>query len=149
MINKWIRCVEYFHHVYGSYIAKRGEGLDIKAKGPIIVRRNLRLRRDLVSEEYRELINAITDAQGYVGLMGSEPSEIPEKIKTEILDAITDLIYVLIGTALTFGFDLDGAFKEVQRSNMSKLDHGRPIKRPDGKILKGPDFSPPDLTPYI
>lgn len=48
------------------------------------------------------------------------------------------------------GYDFDGAFAEVHRSNMSKLGpDGKPIKRIDGKVLKGPDFSMPDLTPFL
>jgi len=65
-------------------------------------------------------------------------------------DAICDLIYVLCGTAVSFGIPLDECFAEVQRSNMSKLgEDGQPIKRKDGKILKGPNFSKPDLRSII
>ena len=65
-------------------------------------------------------------------------------------DAICDLIYVLCGTAVSFGIPLDACFAEVQRSNMSKLgENGEPIVRSDGKILKGPNFSPPDLRTII
>ena len=67
-----------------------------------------------------------------------------------MLDAICDLIYVAIGFALKAGMDIDGAFREVHRSNMSKLDKdGKPIKRADGKVLKGPHFTPPKLDAYI
>lgn len=69
---------------------------------------------------------------------------------TDALDAIGDLIYVLIGLALKVDYDLDGAFREIHRSNMSKLGaDGKPIHREDGKILKGPNYTPPDLTPYV
>lgn len=65
-------------------------------------------------------------------------------------DAICDLIYVLCGTAVSFGIPLDECWAEVQRSNMSKLgEDGFPIKRADGKILKGPNFSEPDLRSII
>lgn len=37
-------------------------------------------------------------------------------------------------------------FAEVHRSNMSKGTNGRPIKRADGKILKGEDYVSADLT---
>ena len=48
------------------------------------------------------------------------------------------------------GMDVDGAFREVHRSNMSKLGEDRkPIKRSDGKILKGPHYQPPNLKPFI
>lgn len=43
--------------------------------------------------------------------------------------------------------DFDRIFAEVHRSNMSKLDNnGKPVVRDDGKILKGPNYSPADLS---
>lgn len=42
------------------------------------------------------------------------------------------------------------AFERVHASNMSKLDdNGEPIRREDGKILKGPNYKPPDLSDLI
>ena len=39
------------------------------------------------------------------------------------------------------------AITEVHRSNMSKLDaDGKPIRREDGKIMKGPNYQAPDLS---
>lgn len=67
-----------------------------------------------------------------------------------LADAICDLVYVLVGTAVSYGIPFDRCFAEVQRSNMSKLgEDGKPIVREDGKILKGPNFSPPDLRSII
>jgi len=66
----------------------------------------------------------------------------------ERLDALMDLQYFLDGTLLAYGMDgiKDAAFAEVHRSNMSKLwPDGTVRYRDDGKVLKGPDFSPPDL----
>lgn len=58
-----------------------------------------------------------------------------------------DLAYVAIGTCVSLGVDFDRAFAEVHRSNMSKLGpNGRPIRRADGKVLKGPDYRPADLS---
>jgi predicted HAD superfamily Cof-like phosphohydrolase len=63
-----------------------------------------------------------------------------------IADAYADLLYVVYGGAVTNGIDIDEVFKEVHRSNMSKLGaDGTPIFRDDGKVLKGPNFSPPDI----
>ncbi len=63
----------------------------------------------------------------------------------DIIDGICDLIWVLIGTALELGLPIENGFREVFRSNMSKLGpDGKPILREDGKILKGPNFTPPD-----
>jgi predicted HAD superfamily Cof-like phosphohydrolase len=45
---------------------------------------------------------------------------------------------------------IEDVFEEIQASNMSKLgEDGKPILRPDGKILKGPGFFKPDLTKFI
>lgn len=61
------------------------------------------------------------------------------------------LMTMVVLYALSKGYDIDGAFNEVTRSNMSKMDPttGRAIKREDGKILKPDTFSPPNLEPFI
>lgn len=71
---------------------------------------------------------------------------------TGVLDALCDLQYVLDGTFLEFGMGhiKTLAFYEVHRSNMSKLGNdGKPILRDDKKVLKGPNFSGPDLKQFI
>jgi predicted HAD superfamily Cof-like phosphohydrolase len=69
----------------------------------------------------------------------------------EDIDAVIDQIVVLIGYGLSRGWDMDGAWREVVRSNMSKVDPvtGMVTKREDGKILKPAHFSPPSLAPYL
>ena len=55
----------------------------------------------------------------------------------EVADALADMIYIAIGTAVSYGIPIDEIFNEVHASNMSKLDEdGNPIYREDGKILK-------------
>ncbi len=91
------------------------------------------LRNDLLREEAGELIAAC------------EAGEL-----TAIADGIADVLYVVYGTAVTYGLDADALVREVHRSNMSKLDdNGQPIRRADGKILKGPKYSPPQLELLI
>lgn len=64
----------------------------------------------------------------------------------QIARELADVLYIAYGTALVYGIDLDAAFAEVHRANMSKLgEDGRPIRREDGKVLKGPGFRPPDM----
>ncbi len=59
---------------------------------------------------------------------------------------ISQLIYCLFGYADAMGWDLLEAFKRVHASNMSKLgEDGKPIRRADGKVLKGPNYTLPDL----
>lgn len=73
-----------------------------------------------------------------------------EEDLVEYTDAVCDLVYVLVGSLVSFGVDFDCCFAEVHRSNMSKLgEDGAPIVRDDGKILKGPKFTPPDLRSII
>ena len=91
------------------------------------------LRLDLIQEVVDELAQAIID-QDIV----------------EIADALTDILYVTYGAGHAFGIDLDTCFTEVHRSNMSKLGiDGKPIYRHDGKVLKGRNYSPPQLAKII
>lgn len=95
--------------------------------------RTQQLRYDLIDEELEEL------------KMAFDNDDI-----VEIADALTDLLYVVYGAGHAFGIDLDECFLEVHESNMSKLgEGGRPIYREDGKVLKGPDYFPPNLKEIL
>ncbi len=64
-----------------------------------------------------------------------------------VADALADMTYVIYGTACEYGIPLDDVLNEVHRSNMSKLGaDGQPVRRDDGKVLKGPAYSPPDVA---
>ena len=87
-------------------------------------------------------------------LIEEEASEFRAAVEADdlvgVADAIADLLYVVYGAALTFGIPTAEVFAEVHRSNMTKLgDDGLPIYRDDGKVLKGPHYSPPDLAPIL
>ena len=69
----------------------------------------------------------------------------PEIDKEALTKELADILYVVYGTAVTFGLPLDVAFNRVHASNMSKLVDGKPLKRADGKVLKGPNYQPPKL----
>ena len=91
------------------------------------------LRLDLIEEEVQEL----RDGLGRSSLL-------------EVADALTDILYVVYGAGHAFGIDLDDCFSEVHRSNMTKLgEDGRPMYRDDGKVMKGPNYEEPDLTPFV
>lgn len=93
----------------------------------------VKLRAELIAEELGELEEANED-----------------KDIIAVADALTDLLYVVYGAGHAYGIDLDACFKEVQRSNMSKLgEDGKPIYRDDGKVLKGPNFFDPDLKSIL
>jgi len=70
----------------------------------------------------------------------------------EITDALADQLYILLGTMVAHGMGdiIEDVFDEVHRSNMSKLgEDGKPIYREDGKVLKGPNFSPPNIEQFL
>jgi len=69
------------------------------------------------------------------------------KAREEVVKELSDLVFVCYQFAATYGIDLDKAMTLVFESNLSKLDEqGKPIYRKDGKVLKGPNYAPPDLA---
>lgn len=69
--------------------------------------------------------------------------------KVELLDSLCDQIVTAIGTAYDFGFDIEGALKEVAASNESKFEDGKPVFDENMKIIKGKNYFKPDLTKYV
>lgn len=70
----------------------------------------------------------------------------------EVADALGDILYILCGTLLKHGLEhkIDEVFREIQRSNMSKLDaDGKPIYRDDGKVLKSELYFKPDIASIL
>lgn len=89
-------------------------------------------------------------------LMKEENEEYLEAVKSgdmvEIADALGDQLYILCGTILRHGLQhkIEEVFQEIQRSNMSKLDHnGNPIFREDGKVLKSSLYFKPDIAKIL
>ena len=67
------------------------------------------------------------------------------KAREEVVKELSDLVFVCYQFAATYGIDLDEAMNRGFESNLSKLDEqGKPIYRADGKVLKGPNYAPPD-----
>lgn len=72
--------------------------------------------------------------------------------KTQIADALGDMLYILVGTIVAHGMQnkIECVFNEIHRSNMTKLDEdGKPVIREDGKILKGKNYEPPQISTLI
>mgnify|MGYP003132576089 FL=1 len=93
----------------------------------------------LVIEEFKEFLEA--DDQLY----RDNPTVIAEALKE-----LADLVYVCYQYAENMNWFLDEALHRVHESNMSKLgEDGKPIYREDGKVLKGPNYKPPNLTDLI
>lgn len=94
---------------------------------------NRTMQRDLIVEEFQEFLYA-QENEGY----------------EEELKELADLVYVCFQYAENMEWDLEEALCRVHKSNMSKLGlNGQPIRRPDGKILKGPNYQPPSLTDLV
>jgi predicted HAD superfamily Cof-like phosphohydrolase len=92
------------------------------------------LYQKLMAEEYAEFLAAVTFSD-----------------EVETLDACMDLIWVTLGYCIHKGYDIEGAWNEVARSNMAKVDPetGKVKRRSDGKILKPADWTPPNLAPFV
>ena len=68
------------------------------------------------------------------------------------LDALIDIMVVTIGAMHSLGADAEGAWSEVMRTNLAKIDPETGAVRrrmPDGKILKPKGWTPPVLDPYL
>lgn len=88
----------------------------------------------------------------YLNLIEEEVKELTVAVenndKVEVLDALIDIIVVTVGAIHSGGFAAEDAWREVMRSNLSKIDAttGKVRKREDGKVLKPANWSPPNLT---
>lgn len=116
-----------------------------------------KLRLKLTLEETFEVFEAVLTQEQYDVLFVPVIEDINTKISNltledfdidpvELLDSLTDQDVVNIGWANIMGFDMEASFKEVHRSNMTKLDeNGQPIFREDGKLLKSSLYEAPNL----
>ena len=93
-------------------------------------------QKNLIVEEFKEFL----ESEG--SLFREHPNA-----QEEALKELADLVYVCYQYAENMNWSLDEALNRVHESNMSKLDEdGKPIYREDGKVLKGPNYKPPDLS---
>ena len=111
----------------------------------------------MLAEEFHELAGAIfgpvwrrlLEVAVEFLLESNEPQNLTID-SVEVIDALTDISYLVEGRFVGVGVPSDAAFDEVHASNMSKLGaDGKPIYREDGKILKGPNYCPPNLAPLL
>lgn len=122
-LGEAIEHVRTFHDAFGIANATTPMGA--------IGDRDALLRYKLIREENEEYLEA--------ALRGD---------LVEVADALGDILYILCGTLLKHGLEhkIDEVFREIQRSNMSKLGaDGKPIHREDGKVMKGPNYFKPDI----
>lgn len=97
----------------------------------------------LIKEEYHELL----EAQG----LDADHNRVKDADPEETLDALVDILVVTIGAIHSMGANAEGAWNEVMRTNLAKIDPttGKVRKREDGKVLKPEGWKPPDLKPYL
>lgn len=126
-MKRKIECVEQFHSIY-----KLGN-----SKKPIGKLENEKeiLRYNLMKEENEEYLEAAKNGD-----------------MVEVADALGDMLYILCGTIIEHGMQnvIEDVFEEIHRSNLSKLDeNGKPIYREDGKVIKGPNYFPPNIKKFF
>ena len=100
----------------------------------------LGLQADLIWEEMYEFFNAFDLSQA---------NQLNDNLRAEALKELSDLVYVCFQLAAALGWELDEALDRVHKSNLSKLVDGKPLRRDDGKILKGPNYQPPYLNDLV
>lgn len=112
----------------------------------------VRLRLRILSEEFVELLEATfgpdnTDlwvVEKHIANLVDQGQLNVDLV--EVADALADIDYLVEGTRLTFGIDGKPIAAEVHRSNMAKLGpEGKPIRRPDGKVVKPEGWQPPNI----
>ena len=91
----------------------------------------------------------------YRKLIAEEVGELNEAVenndRVEQLDALIDILVVTIGAIHSMGADAQGAWKEVLKTNLAKInpETGKVIKREDGKVLKPEGWRPPNLSGFL
>lgn len=94
------------------------------------------LQAELINEEYKEWKEAFDEEHDGI-------------LVVEQLKELADLVFVCYQYAAARGWNLDVAMRRVFESNMSKLVDGKPLRRADGKVLKGPNYYPPILDDLV
>ena len=96
-------------------------------------------QKNLIVEEFKEFLEAEQKMIGGI-----------KENSANTLKELADLVYVCFQFAALMDWDLDQTMLRVHASNLSKLDeNGQPIYREDGKVLKGPNYTPPNLTDLV
>jgi NTP pyrophosphatase (non-canonical NTP hydrolase) len=99
----------------------------------------LNMQERLIEEEYKEFVEAY-----------EEWLESPTFVnRMHLLKELADLVFVCFQFAAAAGWDLCTALTRIFQSNMTKLVNGKPLRREDGKVLKGPNYKLPDLSDLV
>ncbi len=102
-----------------------------------------------VNKDDAKIIASLNDAIVYVANRVKQNGGIVVKDRIGLLDSLADQIVTATGVGTFLGMNVPGALSEVNRSNYSKFEDGEPVFNENKKVMKGKDYTPPDLTPYI
>lgn len=102
-----------------------------------------------VNKDDAKIIASLHDAIVYVANRVKQNGDIVVIDRVGLLDSLADQIVTATGVGTFLGMNVPGALAEVNRSNYSKFEDGEPVFNENKKVMKGKDYTPPDLTPYI
>ena len=126
---------------YDMYSKRAAEFREAYHLSTALTPSTLQLQRNLIAEEFYEVQEASQELSANIT---------NKRTRENLLKELTDLVYVCHQMAAAFEWDLAEAYRRVHASNMSKLDvNGQPIRREDGKILKGPRYFTPSLIDLV
>jgi predicted HAD superfamily Cof-like phosphohydrolase len=153
-MNKIQAQVREFHEKFGVKINENPTMPELKER---ILRANLILEEALEFVDAMGLrVDVVDPLSGYARtsldvFVKFELKELGPANLVDAADAIADLNYVVAGAAVTMGLDTETLGDEVHRSNMSKVwpDGTVRHRESDGKVLKPPTYSPPNLESII
>lgn len=106
-------------------------------------------------DENTDLQNAFVEAYTAVGRLSNKLykvgklPDLSQEEKIEVLDALADITVTTIGSTYMLGMQMDKALSEVNRSNFSKYENDKPIFNEAGKMIKGKDYTKPNLEEYV
>jgi predicted HAD superfamily Cof-like phosphohydrolase len=106
----------------------------------VLNKEQIDLQLRLIVEEFKEVLEAADSVSKMLTCKRSREG---------LLKEVADLVIVGYQFAAAAGWDLDEALVRVHKSNLSKLVDGKPLRRDDGKILKGPNYQPPNLIDLV
>ena len=119
-MTKWQQDVLDFQRKFKNY---KQDNVGVPEEDVIEFRKNL-----IIEEVVEELLYAL-DTKDIV----------------KVADGIADSIYVLLGTALAFGIDMEPIWNEIHKTNMAKESSGDQVK----KVIKPEGWQPPDIVELL
>lgn len=136
-------------HSIRAHVAQFHHAMDLPVCGDPQVPPDdrVRLRLRVITEEVFELLRAALSNTQQIdliyGMIRAFIDHAPLQVNlVEFVDALCDLDYFVEGTRLEFGVDGTPVLAEIHASNLSKTGS---VRRADGKVLKGPNYRPPDV----